>query len=140
MPWLDRLPQLELDTAIRDGAVAREAKLEKRQEPFVAERIARTREIVDDIAEILRDKMRQHEPVVQIGSPRDEPPLERRLPESCDERTQQQHLQQAHPRMRRHLERAELEQAQPAGGRFGRVELVDRELGAVRVAGQVDEE
>jgi len=42
--------------------------------------------------------------------------------------------------MRRHLERAQLEQAEAAGRGFGRVELVDAELGAVRVAGQVDEQ
>ena len=42
--------------------------------------------------------------------------------------------------MRRHLEGAELEQAQASGRRVGRIQLVDRELGAVRVAGQVGQQ
>ena len=42
--------------------------------------------------------------------------------------------------MRRHLERAELDEAEPAAGSVGGVELVDGELGAVRVAGEVHEQ
>ncbi len=42
--------------------------------------------------------------------------------------------------MRRHLEGAKLEDAEASRGGPRRVELVDRELGAVRVAGEVDEE
>ncbi len=67
-------------------------------------------------------------------------PSLRLLPEPGDQRAQQQLLRQAHPRMRRHLERAELDQAQPAGRAVGRIELVDADLGAVRVAGDVDQQ
>jgi len=42
--------------------------------------------------------------------------------------------------MRRHLEAAQLEQAQPARRTVGRIELVDAEFGAVRVARHVDED
>ena len=42
--------------------------------------------------------------------------------------------------MRRHLERAELDQAEPARRPVRRVQLVDAELGAVRVAGHVDQQ
>ena len=42
--------------------------------------------------------------------------------------------------MRRHFEGAEFHQAQPAGRAGRRIQLVDRELGAVRVAGEVDEQ
>ena len=42
--------------------------------------------------------------------------------------------------MRRHLEAAEFHQAQPPGRTVGRVELVDADLGAVRVAGDVDQQ
>ncbi len=62
------------------------------------------------------------------------------FPEAGDQRPHQQLLRQAHPRVRRHLEAAELHQPQPAGGRVGRIELVDAELGAVRVARQVDQQ
>ncbi len=53
---------------------------------------------------------------------------------------QQQLLRQAHPRVRRHLERPELDQSQPAGRGIGRVQLVDAELGPVRVARHVDQQ
>ncbi len=46
----------------------------------------------------------------------------------------------AHPGVRRHLERAELEQAEPSGRPVGRVQLVDADLGPVGVAGHVDED
>ena len=49
-------------------------------------------------------------------------------------------LHQAHARVRRHLEGADLDQAEPAGRAVGRVELVDAELGAVGVAGDVDQQ
>ncbi len=42
--------------------------------------------------------------------------------------------------MRRHLEGAHLEQAEAPGRTVGRVELVDAELGAVRIAGHVDQQ
>ncbi len=42
--------------------------------------------------------------------------------------------------MRRHLEAAELDQPLPSRGAVGRIELVDAELGAVRVAGDVGEQ
>ena len=49
-------------------------------------------------------------------------------------------LHEAHARMRRHLERAELDEAEPARRPVRRVELVDADLGAVRVAGDVDQQ
>ena len=61
-------------------------------------------------------------------------------PEARDERQQQQLLHEAHRRMRRHLERAELDEPEPPCRPVGRVELVDAELGAMRVAGHVDQE
>ena len=64
----------------------------------------------------------------------------RLAPEARDQRAQQQLLRQAHPRVRRHLEGAELDQAEPAGRAVRRVELVDADLGAVRVAGDVDQQ
>ncbi|CKR88763.1 Uncharacterised protein [Mycobacterium tuberculosis] len=42
--------------------------------------------------------------------------------------------------VRRHLEPAELQQAEPAPGAVGAVELVDAEFGAMGVAGDVGEQ
>ena len=61
-------------------------------------------------------------------------------PHPGDEGAQQRLLCQAHARVRRHLEGAQLQQAAPAGGAVGRVELVDAELGAVGIAGHVDQQ
>ena len=62
-------------------------------------------------------KMRQHEPVVQLRAPAHEIAVVRRSPEARDEREQEQLLREAHPRVRRHLERAELDETEPAGRR-----------------------
>jgi hypothetical protein len=42
--------------------------------------------------------------------------------------------------VRRHFEGPHLEQAEAAGGPVGRVQLVDAELRAVRVAGRIDQQ
>ena len=42
--------------------------------------------------------------------------------------------------MRRHFKRPELDEPQAAGRSIGRVELVDAELGPVRVAGRIDQQ
>ena len=83
---------------------------------------------------------RQHEPVVQLRSPAHEVALIGHAPEARDEREQQQLLREAHARVRRHLERAELDEAEPAGRAVGRIELVDADLGAMRVARHVDQQ
>ena len=112
-----------------------------RREPAELERIAGIVELRDHVLEVLPDEVRQHEAVVQLGAPARQPrrPV-RRGPEARDQRAHQQLLHQAHPRMRRHLEGAHLEQAESAGRPVGRVELVDAELGAVGVAGDVDQQ
>ncbi len=84
--------------------------------------------------------MRQHELVVQRRAPAHQRAVERLAPEPGDERAHQQLLREAHPGVRRHLEGAELDEAEPARGAVGRPELVDADLGAMRVAGDVDEQ
>jgi hypothetical protein len=106
----------------------------------LGQRIAERGEIRDDIANIRRDEVRQQPSIVQRGAPAHEVAAIRLPPEPRDERAQQQRLHEAHPRVRRHLERAKLEEAQAAGCRVGGVQLVDRELGAVRIAREVGEE
>ena len=62
------------------------------------------------------------------------------MPEARDQRAEQQLLHHAHPRIRRHLECPQLEEAAPPGCEVGRVELVDAELRAMRVARDVDKQ
>jgi hypothetical protein len=84
--------------------------------------------------------MRQHEAVVQIGAPAHRLALLRLAPEPGHQRPEQQLLGEAHARVRRHFERAELDESQPPSGAVGRIELVDADLGAMRVAGHIDEQ
>ena len=53
--------------------------------------------------------------------------------------TQKELLREAHTRVRRHLEGAKLDQTVAPRGAVGREELVDAELRAVGVAGDVDQ-
>ena len=84
--------------------------------------------------------MLQHEAVMQRRAPAHHRPVERLAPEPGDQRAQQQLLGQAHAGIGRHLEGAELDEAQPAGGAVGREQLVDADFGAVGVAGDIDQE
>src|SRR5207244_12978744 len=61
-------------------------------------------------------------------------------PEPGDERAKEQLLRARHLPVRWHLERAKLEKTEPAARTVGRIELVDAELRAVRVARHVDEQ
>jgi len=49
-------------------------------------------------------------------------------------------LREAHLGVRWHFEGAQLDETEAAGAAVGRVKFVDAELGAVRVAGHVDEQ
>ena len=62
------------------------------------------------------------------------------LPEPGDQRAHQQLLGKAHAGMRWHLERAELDETKPAGRAVRRIELVDADLGTMRVATDVDQQ
>ena len=53
---------------------------------------------------------------------------------------QQELLRHAHALMRRHLEGAQLQETTSAAGAVGRIQLVDAELGAMGVAGAVDQD
>ena len=102
--------------------------------------IAGPRQIGEHALEILPDEMRQHEAVMQRRAPAHQAALLRLAPEPGDQRAEQQLLGQAHARVGRHFERAELDQAEPAGRPVGRIELVDADLGAMGVAGDVDQQ
>ena len=134
------MPQLELDAAVGDRAVEREAEFALRVEPHRIERIAGVAQIAEHAEEILPDEMPEHEAVVQRGAPAHQRAMLRLAPEPGDQRAQQKLLRQAHARVRRHLERAEFDEAEPAGRPVGREQLVDADFGAMGVAGDVDQE
>ena len=115
VPRLERLAQFEVDAAARDRRRTAETGTPDAARTTRAPadtRCAAGRSRTS--SKVLRDEMRQHEAVVQLRAPADERLLVRRLPEPRDERAQQQLLRQAHARVRRHLERAQLHQPLPA--------------------------
>jgi hypothetical protein len=66
--------------------------------------------------------------------------LVRLVRERREHRAHECGLRGGHPRMRRHLERAHLDEALPAVRRLRIEQLVDRDLGAVRGARDVDQQ
>ncbi|MNL17941.1 hypothetical protein D3C87_1390640 [compost metagenome] len=141
VPRLECLTQLQRNTA--DGVIADlgKTKLQMRRKPFGPYRITGSVEINDDVGKILFDKVRQQEPVVQLRAPARQFWRRVRLtPEPRDQRPQQQLLSQAHARMRRHFKGAQLKQTKAPRRAVRRVELVDAELGAVGVAGDIDQQ
>ena len=101
---------------------------------------SRARQVGDDALEVGPHEVRQHEAVVQRRCPSARAAAVGPLPEPGDERADEQLLGKAHAHVRRHLEGAELDEAEAAHGPFRRVELVDADLGAMRVARGVDEQ
>ena len=111
-----------------------------RREPVVSKVEARLFQIAQHVAQIGGEIMRQHEAVVQRRSPASQRLAIRLIPEPRHERAHEQLLCETHPCVRRHLERAELQQPEPSVCVIGRVQLVDAELGPMRVAGDVHEQ
>ena len=140
VPRLERLTHLEVHAAARHRAAQREAKLQMRREPLGLQPIPAAPQVGQDIVEVLRDEMRQHEAIVQFCAPADECLIVRRFPEPRDQRPQQELLRQAHAPVRRHLERPQLDEALPAAAAVRIVELVDAELGSMRVACDVNQQ
>ena len=134
------MTQFEFEAALRDFTQPREAELEMRCEPVGRERVARLAEVGEHVVEVLPHEMRQHEIVVQARAPAAERPFVGTVPEFGHEAAQQRLLRHAHAPVRRHLEGAQLEQAATAGCGVRREELVDAELGAMGIAGRVDQQ
>ena len=125
------MAHLHVDPAGREVPVLGKTEFEVRREPFPLQRIARGVLLLDHVREIVLDEIRQHESVMQLGAPaREALGCVRRLPETRHEGPQQQLLRETHARVRRHLERAQLEQTEAAGRAVWRIHLVDAELGS----------
>ncbi|MNH29977.1 hypothetical protein D3C79_902410 [compost metagenome] len=111
MPGLQGLAQFQFNAI--DGKVADlgKTKLQVRGEPLGPQRVTCGVELDQHISEVLLDKVRQHEPVMQFGPPAGQALGRIRFtPETRDQGTQQQLLDQAHACMRRHLEGTQLKQ------------------------------
>ncbi len=106
--------------------------------PFRLERIARSTKISENAEKVLPDKVRQHEPVMQRGSPAHGRALLRLAPKPSDDRAQQQLLREAHARVRRHFKRAKFDEPKTSRRTIGRVQLVDADFRAMRVAAHID--
>ena len=111
-----------------------------RRKPAGIKRIAGALHVGHHVVEVGLDVGRQHEAVVQLRAPARGGRGVGRAPETGHQRTHQQLLRDGHAGVRRHLEGAHLQQSQAASGGVGRVQLVDAELAAVGVAGDVDED
>src|SRR5215471_14058302 len=138
VPRLQRVSQFKPDAAVGDCAIERKTKLTLGMKPLRVEVIAGAEESFQNVEKIPPNEVFQHESVVQRRTPTYRRTALRLAPEPGDQRTQEQLLRQAHARVRRHFERAELHQAQPSGWTVGREQFVDTELGAVGIAGNVD--
>ena len=77
---------------------------------------------------------------MQLGAPAHQRGGVGLRPEARDQRAHQQRLDQRHLRVRRHLEAAQLQQPQAATLGVRAEQLVDAELGAMGVAGDVGEQ
>src|SRR5262245_5140010 len=139
VPRLERVPQFKLDAAVGDGAIEGKTKLALGMKPLRVEVIAGAAKTFQNVEKVLPNEVLQHESVVQGRTPTYRRAALWLAPEPGDQGAQEQLLRQAHARMRRHFERAKLQEAQPSGWTVGREQFVDAELGAVGIAGDVDE-
>src|SRR5436305_5211258 len=140
MPWLERVAQLQPNPVMLNRPVEWKTKLVLRREPYRVEFVTAAFEIGQHLKKILPEEMRQHEPVVQRRTPTYACAVPRLAPEPCDQRAHEQLLRERHARVRRHFEGAEFVQSKPPHRALGREQLVDADLGPVRVAGNIDQQ
>src|SRR5262249_53114171 len=97
------------------GAAAEDRKPNPRRamKPLRIEVIAGAAKTFQNVEKVVPNEVRQHESVVQGRTPTYRRAALWLAPEPGDQRAQEQLLRQAHARVRRHFERAELYEAQP---------------------------
>ncbi len=140
IPGFQSMAQFQLDAAHGHRADGRKAKLEVGSEPLAEEAISGAGEVAHYILPIKLHKVRQHEAVVQAGSPEDQFLLVRLAPKMGDQRPHQQLLGQAHAGMGRHFKGAQLEQAESRSSAFWRIEFVDAKFRAMGATGYVGQQ
>src|ERR1700680_2672573 len=137
VPRLQGAPQLHAYAAPGHRTDHWKSKLEVRREPFPLKLVTGFAQVCHHIFPIELSEVRQHEPVMQRGSPPHELAAVRSLPEMRNQRAHEQLLSETHTCVRRHFECPQFHQTKPRFGSVGRIELVDAKLGTVRIAGHI---
>src|ERR1700730_4356877 len=137
---LQCLPELEFNSAVFDRSIKGKTKCKLRLKPNRIEGIARPYQIVEDAQEIRPDVMWQHEAVMQRRPPAHQIALLRFSPKPGDERAQHQLLREAHPRIWRHFKSPEFDEPEPPRRTIRRIEFVDTNFRAMRIAGHIDKQ
>ena len=114
MPGLERLPELDVHTRRARSSRRPGSGIPAAPRTSPARTDSRRGRGRRDPEEVLPDEMRQHEAVVQRRPPADAVAELRIAPEPGDQRAQEQLLRKTHARIGRHLEGAELDQAEAA--------------------------
>ena len=140
VPRLHCGAELDLHAGALDDPDQGELEFARGLEPAGIERVPSLLKVGEHAEEILPDEMRQHETVVQFRAPTNRAAVLRLAPEPGHQCADQQLLGEAHARVGWHLERAELDQPEPAGDAVGRIELVDADFRAMGVPGDVDQQ
>ena len=104
VPRLDGVAHFHLDAALGELADSRETELQMRREPVLLDPVAGLPQIGEYVAEILPDEVRQHPAVVDLTVPADKRLRVGFLPETRNQRPQDQMLREAHLIVRRHFE------------------------------------
>ncbi len=140
VPRLERVADFQAHATGLDPSGHRATQLEERAIDLGGMCQATGGEELQHVLEVAPDPRRQQEPVVQGKTPAHQRRPVRFLGQGGDQRANELRLRDHHPRMRRHLERAQLDQALASVGRAPVEELVDADLGPVRVAGDVHQQ
>ena len=140
VPRLERLAQLQVHAGRRHRARERESEFLVRREPVRPHVVAGGAKVVEHAGKVFRDEMRQHEAVVQLGAPAHE---RRRRYGSFQKRATSARSSSCCVRLMRAcggISNARSSSSPAAAVAVGRIQLVDAELGAMRVAGHVDQQ
>ena len=139
-PGLQGLPHHHLAAFELQTTEHGKARLEDRSEPRSFEGKPRVSKIVADRPEVLPERGRQHEAIVQACPVPHERVGARSHRQHGDNRPNEQRAQRLIPDVRHRLERSKLDQALKTGWRIEVPELVDADLGEVRVARAIGQE
>src|SRR5262249_51882490 len=115
MPGFERLAQLQPHATVGNLPVKRKTKLTLGVKPLRIEAIALAPQVLQHVEEILPHEMLQHEPVVKRSTPAHHGAVKGLAPMPSDDSAQQQLLGETHACIGRHFERAEFDEAEPAG-------------------------
>ncbi len=139
-PRFDGAAQFDLDAIEHRGTDAWEPELGERIEPAGFEGDVMRTQIGCYLRDVMNNEVRQQVAAVQVRAMPDQRCAQRLCPEPGHQRAHQQRLHHRHLKMRRHLEPAQLKQAQAPTSAVRIVELVDTELRAVGISGDIGEQ